>query len=246
MNNERKIGCRSPEARYLTKEERDKVRQETFDKYWKSLGLSSRDVVDTDILDVGDGPLAAFGDELQKRAKERGFSCWVVSIDKEPFMDVRGDGVDYNKNFRISGVSFENLELKRKMEMSEEPQFDTIIAMKSVPIMFADRGERPDKKWSEIETNEVRNRIVNFINSTKSHLKIGGRAIFYPIFKGEVFMDEETGEKRDFSKWRKILEEELGKLIGHDENGQYKYFFQEVDKPDGIHVYERLIIERKR
>ncbi len=245
MENERKIGHRSPEEQYPTKESRDKARQEIFDKYWKKLGLSSRDIVDADILDVGAGPLAAFGDELQKLAKEKGFDCWVVSIDEQPFMDVKADGVDYNKNFRISGVSFENLELKRKMETSEEPQFNTIVAMNSVPVMFAGRSEQSGEKWKKTEANIVRQKIRNFINSTLSHLKIGGRAIFYPILKAEIFQFSEGGVA-DYSEWRQILNEELEKTIGQDDNGPYKYFFQEVDKPDGIHIHERLIIERKR
>ncbi len=245
MNNERKGDRRPPEIDYPTKEARDRAREEIFDKYWKKLGLSSRDVVGADILDIGAGPLAAFGDELQKIAKEKGFNCWVVSVDEKPFMDVRGDRVDYDKNFRISGVSFENLELRRKMEMSEEPQFNTIVSVNSVPIMYAKRGEAPEKKWTENEINEVRKKIIGFINSVKIHLKIGGRAIFYPIFKAEIFKAD-AGEEADYSKWRQILEEELQKAFGHDDRGPCKYFFQEVDKPDGIHIHERLIIERKR
>lgn len=246
MDKEIKIGCRSPEEQYPTKEARDQERKRVFNEYWKKLGLSERDIRDARILDVGAGPLAAFGDELQRVAKEKGFNCWVISIDKKPFMDVRKDGVDYDKNFRISGISFENMELKSKIETPEEPQFDIIVAMKSVPIMFAKRGESLDKNWTKEELDEVRKNIIDFINSVKSHLKINGRAIFYPIVKGEVFVDENTGKARDFSRWRKILEEELERLIGHDENGQFKFFFQEVDKPDGIHIHDRLIIERKR
>lgn len=246
MNFEKGAGQRFLQKDLPTKELRDRARDEVFEKYWEKLGLSARDIVDAEILDVGAGPLAAFGDALQARAKESGFNCRVVSISKEQFVDVRADGVDYDKNFRISGLFFENLELKRKMELSEEPQFNTIVAMDSVPLIYA-RGSDVawQKKWSGEQIETVSGEIKGAISSAVCHLKRGGRAIFYPIYKGTVLLNRDTGETRDFSEWRKILEDELAKA--KEESGEaFNYFFQEVDRADKLNINDRLIIEKKK
>ncbi len=118
--------------------------------------------------------------------------------------------------------------------------------MNSVPLIYARAGEAVwQKKWSREQSETVRREIKGAINSAVKHLKRGGRAIFYPIYKSEILLDQETGETRDFSEWRKILEEELA---GAKEasGGSFNYFFQEVGKTDKLNIDERLIIEKKK
>jgi SAM-dependent methyltransferase len=243
----------------MSEQKREKIRQEgreqTFRRYVEKLDLKESDFApDKEILDVGSGN-ASFAD----RVAERGFGCRVVSIDREKFFGqaeiekYKIKPIPQGGNLKIGNVDFENPELKEKLGLKEEPQFDLILSFSGPPhsiitwdVDFAKIGSQ---KWQE-DSSLLQRKIKNIIGSTFTHLKAGGRAVFWPIYKSEVVdwplyrgRTLESNGRKDFRLWRKILEEELWQLT-EKENGKYIYYFQDT-KQEGEHTVQRLVIKRK-
>ncbi len=218
-------------------------RERVVDMYIKHLGLRGDDLMGgKKILDVGAGRLASFGDGTRVRK----YDCEVVSVDRDDFIDVGEDKIDQGKNRKIGGVDFENLKLAGKGGFKDEPEFDLILSNSGPPYTVVNTGEnvvetKNGEKREDVEL--LRGKIKGIINSAAKHLKVHGRAVFYPIFQAEV-VDFGEGGRGDYRNWRKILDEVLMEELSADPERGYSSHVENVKTERG-HAYQRLIIVRK-
>lgn len=243
MFSEKKITLRDDSEKRMS-EQRQAERERVFMAYVKNLGLKEEDfAADKIILDVGSGRHASFAD----RTRQINLGCRVVSLDKGEFADTSSDGIDQGKNLKVGGTDFENLNLKEEFGLKQEPEFDLILSHSSVPYTIANEESHVfiDERGVARENLELlRNKIRATIESTLKHLKPGGRAVFYPVFKSEVVdFGNKNGGRRDFRAWRKTLETVLKELIRATDD-EYVFYFEDV-KTENKHSYQRLIIIRK-
>jgi hypothetical protein len=237
MNPEGKFTGRGDDEQRMA-ENRRAERKRVFEDYVSHFGLGEAELMSgKNILDVGAGKLAAFADYT----RQMNMNCRVVSLDTEKFIDVSSDGIDQGNNLKIGETDFGSLDLKKKLGLRQEPQFDIILSHRSAPYMIGRERERIDGRETSRENAElIRNEMAAVIRSTLEHLKKGGRAIFYPINKSEIV--EGGGRRRDFRAWRKILEETLEMLVREEEG---YVFWLEDTKPERGVAYQRLTIMRK-
>lgn len=219
-------------------------RERVFKAYFENLGLRGEDFADGKIiLDAGAGRFANFAD----RIRQMNFGCRVISLDTREFADMSSDGIDQKKNLKIGGTDFESLDLKEKLGLKQEPQFDLILSHSSAPYTIANEEEHVfiDEQGVMRENLELlQNKVRATVESTLKHLKPGGRAVFYPVFKSEVVdFGIKNGGRKDFRAWRKALETALQESVQATE-GEHTFYFEDV-KTENKHVYQRLIIIRK-
>ncbi|MFA5128476.1 MAG: hypothetical protein WC445_00765 [Patescibacteria group bacterium] len=243
MNSERKFAqVRDDEKRMA--ERRQAERERVFKSYVKNLGLKEEDfAVGKIILDVGAGRFANFAD----KTRQMNLGCQVVSLDRGEFADTSFDGIDQKQNLKIGGTDFENLNLKEKLGLKQEPQFDLIVSHSSAPYTIANEEDQVfiDERGVARENLELlRQKVGATVESALRHLKPGGRAVFYPVFKSEVVdFGNKNGGRRDFRAWRKALETALKELIQAADN-DYIFYFEDI-KTENKHIYQRLTIIRK-
>jgi hypothetical protein len=218
-------------------------RERVVNMYLNHLGLGEEDLMrGKKILDVGAGSLAAFGDGTLVN----NYNCEVVSIDRGKFIDVSKEGINQRKNLKIGGVDFENLKLAEREGFKEEPEFDLILSSSGPPYTIVNFGEHIVKDKQGVEREDLdllRTKIESVVKSAADHLKVGGRAVFYPFYQSEIIdFGPSAGGKKDFRAWRKFLDEALNKLP-RDEEGKKFMFFPDL-VPDSRPPCSRLIIRR--
>lgn len=243
MFSEKKFTSGGDDEERMAKQ-RQAERERVFKAYVLNLGLKEEDFMDGKIiLDVGAGRFARFAD----RTRQMNLGCRIVSLDTREFDDTSSDGIDQKKNLKIGGTDFENLDLKKKFSLKQEPQFDLILSHSSAPYTIANGEEHVfiDEQGVMRENLELlRNKVRATIESTFRHLKPGGRAVFYPVFKSEVVdFGVKNGGRKNFRAWRKALETALEESVRATE-GEYTFYFEDV-KTENKHVYQRLVIIRK-
>lgn len=237
MNSERRFTGGGDDERRMAENCRAE-RKRVFEDYVSHFGLREDELMKgKTILDVGAGKLAAFADYT----RQMNMNCRVISLDTEKFIDVSSDGIDQGNNLKIGETDFGSLDLKKKLGLRQEPQFDIILSHRSAPYMIGSERERIDGRETSRENLElIRNEMAAVIQSALKHLKKRGRAIFYPISKSEVI--EAGGRRRDFRAWRKILEETLQTFVRQEDG--YVFWFEDTKLERGI-AYQRLTIMRK-
>ena len=182
-------------------------REVAFEEYLHVLGLSLDELQHKKILDVG-----AFRSQFADHLLEIGADTEVISIDSR---DIPPSDVSQGKNKKISRIDFMSLNLKDRLQLSEEPQFDLVLAKNSTPMMldYQKNGARREllRNMNEKEiTDFAFTEMSQVIDSAVNHLKVGGTAIFYPIFDAKIV--EYYDDKRDFRDWRLALDKKLNQL----------------------------------
>lgn len=218
-------------------------RERTVNMYINHLGLGEEDLTHgKKILDVGAGSLAAFADGTLVR----NYNCEVVSIDRGKFIDVSKEGINQRKNLKIGGVDFENLKLAGREGFEEEPEFDLILSNSGPPYTIVNFGEHTVKDKQGVEREDLdllRIKIESVVKSAVDHLKVGGRAVFYPFYQSEIVdFGPGAGGRKDFRAWRKFLDEALAKINVGEEERKFMSFPDPV--PGSRPPCSRLIIRR--
>ncbi|MFA5062195.1 MAG: hypothetical protein WC526_03545 [Patescibacteria group bacterium] len=204
------------------------ARKKGLDSYLHNAGLSLDDLVGKDVLDVGAGAFAYFGDGI-RQLEESGLklNCKVVSVDAGKFSNPKDIAQGANK--KLGETEFENLKLKKK--------FDYIFSNFSTPYSFYNTNQSGAGEWLDAEDGKnLDKKIGAILKSAMAHLKSGGKAVFYPIYEGEV--DFGKGGKRNFGDLKNIIAKELDRF-----NKKVSYSFEPVQSvTPGLPPAERLVI----
>lgn len=204
------------------------ARKKGVEAYLYNAGLSLDDLVGKDVLDVGAGAFAFFGDGI-RQLEEGGFKlkCKVVSVDSGKFSDSKD--ISQGENKKIAETEFENLKLKEK--------FDYVFSNFSTPYSIYNTGQSEAGEWLSADAGQnLDKKIGAVLKSTLAHLKKDGKAVFYPIYEGEV--DFGKGGKRNFGDLKNIITKELDRF-----KDKISYSFESVESiTPGLPPAERLII----
>lgn len=230
--------------RNVTPEQVEHGQLQTFDKYLKNLGLKAEDLKNKDILDIG-GSSGSFGDIAVR------FGARVVSVDAARPADWQ-DIVDGDSK-KLFALTAEELDIKDRLGLKQEPQFDYVLSHFSTPYVLVNEGQDKNGLWrDQMSTNKrhqyLYEKISRALQNIFLHLKVGGRAILYPLFLNldndeAMAVDFTHGEKRDVREFNQAVHEALNDLYSSYQD-QFVLNMEDVPQKNGG-VFTRLVIVRQ-
>lgn len=218
-------------------------RLQVFNNYLKNLGIKESDLKDKKILDIG-ASSGAFGDMAVR------FGAQVTSVDAAHPQGWQDILVGSSK--KLFEMPAEDLNLKDRLDLEVEPQFDYVLSNFSTPYVLVNEGQDQSGRWKDSLSSEERHKRL-YDKTSKAmqniflHLKIGGQAILYPLFlnlddEEAMAVDFTHGEKRDVRELNKVVHEVLNDLQSTYQES-FAISMEEVLQKDGKNL-TRLIINR--
>ena len=218
-------------------------RLQVFNKYLDHLGIKQADLKDKRILDIG-ASSGAFGDVATR------FGAQVISVDAVRPQDWQD--VLVGESQKLFEMPVEKLNLKDRLGLDAEPQFDYVLSHFSTPYVLVNEGQDAVGRWKDNLSSEERHKrlyekVSKAMQNIFLHLKVGGQAILYPLFlnlddEEAMAVDFTHGEKRDVRELNKVVHEVLDDLqTSYQEN-----FALSLEKlpQSGDENLTRLIINR--
>jgi len=228
----------------VTPEQVEVSQLQIFYNYLRNLGLSENDLKGKTVLDIGSSS-GGFGDVATR------FGAQVVSVDAvrpKDWKDVLG-----GSSKKIFEMSAEELNIKDRLGLEAEPQFDYVVSHFSTPYVLVNNGQDALGRWKDGLSPEERYKRL-YEKTSKSiqniflHIKAGGRAILYPLFLNldndeAMSVDFTHGEKRDVRELNKVVHEVLADMQStYQEN--FVINMEEIPQKAGGN-FTRLVINRK-
>lgn len=224
-------------------EQTEARRLEIFYNYLRNLGLKESDLQGKTILDIG-GSNGSFGDIAAR------YGAQVTSVDAVRPKDWN-DVLD-GPSKKIYEMPAESLNIKDRLGLEEEPEFDFVLSHFSTPYVLVNEGQDELGRWKDKIAPEVRyknlyDKTFASIQNIFLHLKAGGQAILYPLFLNldnhdAMMVDFTHGEKRDVRELNSVVHEVLSVLqSSYQENFSVK--MEEVPQKSGVNLV-RLVINR--
>lgn len=218
-------------------------RLQVFNNYLKNLGIKELNLKDKKILDIG-ASSGAFGDVAAR------FGAQVTSVDAAHPQDWQDILVGSSK--KMFEMPAEDLNLKDRLNLEVEPQFDYVLSHFSTPYVLVNEGQDQSGRWKDNSSSEERHKRLydktsQAMQNIFLHLKIGGQAILYPLFlnlddEEAMAVDFTHGEKRDVRELNKVVHEVLNDLQSTYQES-FAISMEEVPQKDGK-ILTRLIINR--
>lgn len=216
-----------------------------FNNYMVNLGLNKEDLNRKKILDVG-ASSGHFGDVAAR------FGAEVVSVDEIRPKDWK-DVVE-GPSKKLFEISAENLKIKDRLGLKEEPEFDFVFSHFSTPYVLVNEGQSEDGKWNDGLSSEDRfgflyEKTMQSLNNILLHLKNGGQAIVYPLFLNldnheAMAVDFSHGEKRDVREFNLVVHSVLNDLLTSYKD-KFEIRLDEVPEKNGTSL-TRLVITRRQ
>ncbi|EKD43629.1 MAG: hypothetical protein ACD_72C00196G0002 [uncultured bacterium] len=145
------------------------------------------------------------------------------------------------------------MNLADRLGIPDEPKFDLIISNYSTPYVFVNDEQDRRGNWKTKKTPlewrlEMSTRIHSSLDNIFKHLKLGGRAILYPLFLNldrdeQISVDFGNGEKRDVREFNGIIHEIL-KYLANEHGQELDLRLEPVLQKDGTN-FTRLVMHRK-
>lgn len=216
-----------------------------FNNYLRNLGITEEDLKNKKILDVG-GNSGSFGDVATR------FGAQVVSVDSVRPKDWK-DVID-GPSKKLFEISAENLNIKDRLGLKEEPEFDFVFSHFSTPYVLVNEGQNKDGNWKDDMSSEDRfgllyEKTAQSLHNIFLHLKNGGQAIVYPLFLNldnheAMAVDFTHGEKRDVREFNLVVHSVLNDLLTSYKD-RFEIRMDEVPQKNGINL-TRLVATRKK
>lgn len=218
-------------------------RLQVFNNYLDNLGIKQSDLNGKRILDIG-ASSGAFGDVATR------FGAQVTSVDAARPQDWQDVLVGSSK--KLFEMPAEDLNLKDRLGLEIEPQFDYVLSNFSTPYILVNEGQDGSGRWKDGLSSEERHerlheKISKAMQNIFLHLKVGGQAILYPLFlnlddEEAMAVDFTHGEKRDVRELNKVIHEVLNDLQSSYQES-FALSMEEVPQKTGENL-TRLIISR--
>lgn len=218
-------------------------RLQIFNNYLDNLGIKQSDLKGKRILDIG-ASSGAFGDVATR------FGAQAVSVDAVRPQDWQDVLVGSSK--KLFEMPVEDLNLKDRLSLEIEPQFDYVLSNFSTPYILVNEGQDGKGRWKDSLSSEERHhrlyeKTSKAIQNIFLHLKVGGQAILYPLFlnlddEDAMAVDFTHGEKRDVRELNKVVHEVLNDLQSTYQES-FAISVEEVPQKTGENL-TRLIINR--
>ncbi len=234
-----------PNQRKATPEQTEASNLQAFHNYLRNLNIRPEELSGKNILDVG-ASTGGFGD-----IAARYYGAKVISID-EMCPGNMADVLDGDSK-KLFNLPAENMNLAERLNVQDEPKFDFIVSNYSTPYVFVNNEQDRRGKWKSKKTPfewrlEMTTRIHSALENIYKHLKLGGKAILYPLFLDleedeQMSVDFGNDEKRDVREFNGVIHEILEDIKNeHGDNVDIE--FEKVPQKDGTN-FTRLIINRK-